>query len=91
MQLDWLAGPTWGISKRYLKASLYWYSEVVKLLLGDKRVNPSANDNEAIREASYYGKTDVVKLLTYHISKKKSIIKLIPIGNRDVIDLIIQL
>ena len=37
--------------------------EVVKLLLTDKRVNPSANNNFAIRWASRNGHTKVVKLL----------------------------
>ena len=37
--------------------------EVVKLLLQDKRVDPSAEDNYAIRWASANGYTEVVKLL----------------------------
>ena len=38
-------------------------TEVVKLLLQDKRVDPSAEDNYAIRWASANGYTDIVKLL----------------------------
>ena len=43
--------------------------DVVKLLLADKRVNPSANDNEAIQWAKYYGHTEVVKLLLEHVKE----------------------
>ena len=38
-------------------------TEVVKLLLQDKRVNPSADYNDAIREAAKYGHAEVVNLL----------------------------
>lgn len=38
-------------------------TEVVKLLLQDKRVDPSAEDNYAIRWASANGREEVVKLL----------------------------
>ena len=38
-------------------------TETVKLLLEDKRVNPSADNNEAIRLASRNGHTEVVRLL----------------------------
>ena len=34
-----------------------------KLLLADQRVAPAANNNKAIREASRYGQTKVVRLL----------------------------
>jgi len=36
---------------------------VVKLLLNNPTVNPSSQNNEAIRKASKYGHTNVVKLL----------------------------
>ncbi len=38
-------------------------TEVVKLLLADPRVDPSAKDNEAIQLASEYGYAESVKLL----------------------------
>jgi hypothetical protein len=44
-------------------ASKHGHVEVVKLLLGDPRVDPSADDNYAIRFASGKGHVDVVKLL----------------------------
>jgi ankyrin repeat protein len=44
-------------------ASQRGHSEVVKLLLEDKRVDPSACNNEAIRWASKNGHLEVVKLL----------------------------
>ena len=37
--------------------------EVVELLLVDPRVDPSANDYEAIRSASQKGHTEIVELL----------------------------
>ena len=39
------------------------YIEVLKLLLQDSRVDPSAENNYAIIRASYHGYTEVVKLL----------------------------
>jgi hypothetical protein len=39
-------------------------TEVVELLLGDSRVNPSARDNEAMRWAAQKGHTEIVKLLS---------------------------
>jgi ankyrin repeat protein len=39
------------------------YTDVVELLLQDKRVDPSVRNNYAIRWASKYGHTDVVELL----------------------------
>lgn len=44
-------------------ASRHGYLEVVKLLLADKRVDPSSQMNRAIREASSNGHSEVVKLL----------------------------
>jgi Ankyrin repeats (3 copies) len=44
-------------------ASYNGYSEVVKILLMDERVDPSADDNEAIKWASANGHLEVVKLL----------------------------
>ena len=39
--------------------------DVVKLLLSDPRVDPSANDNYALRLAIQNGHKDVVKLLLH--------------------------
>jgi len=39
------------------------YFEIVKLLLADKRVDPSTNNNSAISYASKKGHTEIVKLL----------------------------
>ena len=45
-----------------LFASMH-YSEVLKILLEDPRVDPSANDNFALRLASAEGHTEVVRIL----------------------------
>jgi len=37
-------------------------TDVVKLLLNDPRVDPASENNNAIRGAAEYGRTDVVKL-----------------------------
>ena len=47
----------------FIWASQYGYIDLVKMLLEDKRVNPAANDNFAIRLASRNGYTEVVKVL----------------------------
>ena len=47
----------------FLDASKKGHLFLVKLLLGDKRVNPTAVDNLAIRWASAYGHVEIVKLL----------------------------
>lgn len=39
------------------------YTEVVKLLLQDDRVDPSANDNEAIKWAASGRYVEIIKLL----------------------------
>ena len=44
-------------------ASSHGHLEVVKALLGDKRVDPSVHDNWAIMRASYNGHLEVVKEL----------------------------
>ena len=44
-------------------ASRYGHVEVVKLLLNDPRVDPSADNNDTIRWASLFGNVEVVKLL----------------------------
>jgi hypothetical protein len=44
-------------------ASEKGHTDVVKLLLADSRVDPTADDNYAIKKASEKGHTDVVKLL----------------------------
>ena len=39
------------------------HSEIVKLLLADPRVDPAADNNVTIRDASLHGHTEIVKLL----------------------------
>jgi hypothetical protein len=41
----------------------YGYFEIVKLLLADARVDPTARDNCAVRMASHIGNYDIMKLL----------------------------
>ena len=50
-------------------ASHNGHLEVVKLLLQDSRVDPSAEDNGAIRWASFNGYLEVVKLLEQYGGK----------------------
>jgi hypothetical protein len=45
------------------KASENGHTDVVKLLLADPRVDPSAEANYAIRMARQFGHTEVIKLL----------------------------
>src|SRR5438034_1049260 len=45
------------------RASLSGHQEVVKLLLQDQRINPSSNDNYAIKHASKNGHLEIVKIL----------------------------
>lgn len=44
-------------------ACKHGHADVVRLLLADGRVDPGANDDAALREASMHGHTDVVRLL----------------------------
>jgi ankyrin repeat protein len=44
-------------------ASANGHKEVVELLLKDRRVNPSVDNNFAIRRASYYGHKEIVEIL----------------------------
>lgn len=44
-------------------ASLHGHSDIVKLLLSDVRINPSSNDNFAIRKASGKGHADILEIL----------------------------
>ena len=44
-------------------ASLQGHTETVKALLSDPRVDPSANNNCAIKWASRYGYTETVRVL----------------------------
>jgi hypothetical protein len=46
-----------------MSASRSGHVQVVKLLLSDKRVDPSAGDNRAIKNASINGHVEVVKVL----------------------------
>jgi ankyrin repeat protein len=50
-------------------ASQNGHTEVVKLLLADKRVDPSSKNNFAIQFASRFGHTEIVKLLSEPRSK----------------------
>ena len=50
-------------NKAIILAAKNNHPEVVKLLLGDKRVNPADRNNAAIRWASENGHLEVVKLL----------------------------
>ncbi len=50
-------------SKALIASSKKNHTEVVKILLADPRVNPSAEDNDAIKSASTNGHAEVVKLL----------------------------
>ena len=50
-------------NESFIKACRYGLIEAVKLLLSDKRVDPSDYDNSAIRLASQYGHLEVVKVL----------------------------
>jgi len=43
--------------------SSWGYTEVVQLLLQDRRVDPSAGNNSSIQWASRYGYTGIVRLL----------------------------
>lgn len=45
------------------RASQNGHLEVIRLLLADSRVNPSANNNAAIRWASRHGYLEIVRLL----------------------------
>ena len=44
-------------------ASAYGHANIVKILLADSRIDPSACDNESVIIASMCGHTDIVKLL----------------------------
>ena len=44
-------------------ATEYGYTDIVKLLLKDKRVDPSCVDNSAIKTAHYRNKTSILKML----------------------------
>ena len=47
----------------FQEACRFGHIAVVKALLADKRVDPTDDDNCAIRWASYYGRIEVVKAL----------------------------
>ena len=53
-------------------ASRYGYTEVVRVLLSDDRVDPSANHNYAEISASLHGHTEIVQMLEeYEYRKSK--------------------
>ncbi len=58
-----LRDPSMDPSKRDNKASKSGRLSVVRLLLGDPRVDSSAEDNYAIRKVSENGHVEVVRLL----------------------------
>jgi ankyrin repeat protein len=47
-------------------ASRYGHVDVVRVLLGDPRVDPSAQSNDALRQACRWGHAAVVHLLLLH-------------------------
>ena len=51
--------------------NVFFGSEIVKLFLQDKRVDPSDRSNYTIRYASMDGHVEVVKLLKQHINKRR--------------------
>ena len=59
----WFARRTFYPAKTLCYASLNGYLEVVRELLKDSRVDPSADNNYAIRWASRYGHSGVVREL----------------------------
>jgi len=66
-------------------------SEIVELLLSDGRIDPSANDNEAIKLAALYRRRKVIKLLLqdprvdWRVIKDNSIVqKLLYENNNDI-------
>ena len=60
------------IQKLFLNACMNNRIEIVKLLLQDPRVDPSDQNNEAIRWVSRYGRVEVVKLLSQDPRFKKN-------------------
>jgi len=56
-----VASPT--AQDRFRHACQRGQCDVVRVLLSDPRVDPSADDNAALRSASEFGHTDVVKML----------------------------
>ena len=51
------------LDKLFTDSAKNGHTDVVKILLADPRVNPAAQNNDAIRLASQYGHTDIVKIL----------------------------
>ena len=58
-----LALPQSNDNKVIRDASCCGYAGIVKLLLADSRVDPTAMNNEAIRSAYCWGDTEIAKLL----------------------------
>lgn len=50
-------------NKRFISACANNKVDIARALLLDKRVNPSANNNEAIQDACRFGREEIVKLL----------------------------
>ena len=65
------------INDLFIQLSRYGYDKIVKLLLKHKQVDPSYNNNYAIRSASVNGYYKIVKLLLKdkRIDKNDQIIK----------------
>lgn len=55
-----------GKQKMFMEACDYRYAEVVKVLLNDHSVDPSINNNQAIRYAARRGYSEIVQLLLDH-------------------------
>lgn len=52
------------LPKRFLEQAIFWgHYENIKVLLSDSRIDPSANDNLAIKVAARFGRTEIFKLL----------------------------
>ena len=50
-------------NKLFVESALTGRADIIRILIKDKRVDPSYDDNDAIRGASYYGHVEVIKLL----------------------------
>jgi hypothetical protein len=51
------------LNEALFEAAEIGFTDAVKLLLSDSRVDPSVRNNEALRNAAFNGRTEIVKLL----------------------------
>lgn len=56
-----MGGGNWQLTLSW--ASNFGYTQIARCLLADRRVNPAARDNDAIKRASRYGHLEIVILL----------------------------